>query len=212
MILEVSKDKYSEFNKLLKKGNVIVFYYANWCGFCHQMLNEWVKFKSMVKNDAAYKHINVAEIESEHIPNTNAANGQVEGFPTIKFYNEDKDNNMVSKNVVPFEDERVSSKIAEFALKQAKPENNNNTAEPKNNNNAKPENNNNKKDENNNKSKKTKSKKLFRKKTKNNAKNNKSKKSKAKKSQQKTKKSNAKKSTPKTTTNNLRKVIKGMMN
>lgn len=204
MILEVSKDKYSEFNKLLKKGNVIVFYYANWCGFCHQMLNEWVKFKSMVKNQAAYKHINVAEIESEHIPNTNAANGQVEGFPTIKFYNEDKDNNMVSKNVVPFEDERVSSKIAEFALKQAKQENNNNTAEP--------ENNNNKKDENNNKSKKTKSKKLFRKKTKNNTKNNKSKKGKAKKTQQKTKKANTKKSTPKTTTNNLRKVIKGMMN
>ena len=203
MILEVSKDKYSDFNDLLKKGNVIVFYYANWCGFCHQMLNEWVKFKSMVKNEAAYKHINVAEIESEHIPNTNAANGQVEGFPTIKFYNEDKDNNMVSKNVVPFEDERVSSKIAEFALKQAKPENNNNTAEPENNNNTKAK--------NNNKSKKTKSKKLFRKKTKN-TKNNKSKKGKAKKGQQKTKKANKKKSTPKTTTNNLRKVIKGMMN
>ncbi len=82
----VVKDKSSGQNlqDLIKgPGNVIVLYYADWCGHCVRFKPEWAKFKA----EMARKHSNlctVAEVEQSHLSNVPAA--QVEGYPTIKFY------------------------------------------------------------------------------------------------------------------------------
>ena len=82
----VVKDKSSgqKLQDLIKgPGNVIVLYYADWCGHCVHFKPEWAKFKTLM----ARKHPNmctVAEVEQSHLSNVPAA--QVEGYPTIKFY------------------------------------------------------------------------------------------------------------------------------
>lgn len=82
----VVKDKQTgqKLQDLIKgPGNVIVLYYADWCGHCVRFKPEWAKFKTLM----ARKHPNmctVAEVEQSHLSNVPAA--QVEGYPTIKFY------------------------------------------------------------------------------------------------------------------------------
>lgn len=82
----VVKDKQTgqQLQDLIKgPGNVIVLYYADWCGHCVRFKPEWAKFKSQM----ARKHPNmctVAEVEQSHLNNVPSA--QVQGYPTIKFY------------------------------------------------------------------------------------------------------------------------------
>lgn len=82
----VVKDKQTgqQLQDLIKgPGNVIVLYYADWCGHCVRFKPEWAKFKSLM----ARKHpkmCTVAEVEQSHLTNVPAA--QVQGYPTIKFY------------------------------------------------------------------------------------------------------------------------------
>ena len=33
-----------KFSRMLKKGEWLVFYYADWCGHCHHMQPEWESF------------------------------------------------------------------------------------------------------------------------------------------------------------------------
>jgi thiol-disulfide isomerase/thioredoxin len=117
MIVEVDNPNpqlYSKFNSLLKNGNVIVLYYANWCGHCQSMKPEWDRFKEMCKSDPKYSHLQVAEVESEHIANTNASE-EAEGFPTIKFYKKNTSSNNVPDEAIYYQDERVADKFMDFA-------------------------------------------------------------------------------------------------
>lgn len=116
MIVEVVKPEnelYNKFNKLLKHGNVIVLYYANWCGHCQMMKPEWDAFKSKCKTDPKYKHLKVAEVESEFIDNTKGAD-QVQGFPTIKFYKQNKTGAEVAPDVVDFQEDRKVDNFLNF--------------------------------------------------------------------------------------------------
>ena len=84
MLIVKDKQTGQQLQDLIKgPGNVIVLYYADWCGHCVRFKPEWAKFKS----EMARKHPNlctVAEVEQSHLSNVPAA--QVEGYPTIKFY------------------------------------------------------------------------------------------------------------------------------
>lgn len=116
MIVEVVKPEnelYNKFNTLLKQGNVIVLYYANWCGHCQMMKPEWDAFKSKCKTDPKYKHLKVAEVESEFIDNTKGAD-QVQGFPTIKFYKQNKTGADVAPDVVDFQEDRKVDNFLNF--------------------------------------------------------------------------------------------------
>ena len=73
-----------QLSELLKKGDWIVLYYAEWCGHCQAMKPEWDKFKTI-----APKSLNVAQIESSNIPALKEDPG-VQGYPTIKMYNNNK--------------------------------------------------------------------------------------------------------------------------
>jgi thiol-disulfide isomerase/thioredoxin len=117
MIIEVDKADpklYSKFNSLLKDGNIIVLYYANWCGHCQSMKPEWDKFKKICKTNPKYSHLQVADVESEHIGNTNAVN-EVHGFPTIKYYNKNSTTKDIPEQSIDYQDERVADKFINFA-------------------------------------------------------------------------------------------------
>lgn len=83
----VSVQKLKILETKMKKGNWVINYHANYCGHCQQMKPEWEKFVTKMKND---RNVNVADIESAMIPKMrNQPN--VMGYPTIKFYHNNKD-------------------------------------------------------------------------------------------------------------------------
>jgi protein disulfide-isomerase-like protein len=92
-------------SNLLKDGDWMVLYYAEWCGHCTTMKPEWKKVADKMNTN---NKINVAEIESTHIDDL-VDKPKIDGFPTIKMYNS-------GKEVAKFEDERVADKIEKFAL------------------------------------------------------------------------------------------------
>ena len=95
-------------SNLLKDGDWMVLYYADWCGHCQSMKPEWQKVVNKMKNKNI---VNVAEVESNHI-NSLINKPQVNGFPTIKMYN----SGIEKAN---FEEERVADKMEKFALSNA---------------------------------------------------------------------------------------------
>ena len=120
MYLKVdSPNKASNLSNLMKDGNWIVLYYANWCGHCNTMKPEWQKVISRMKthntncnSNNTNSTINIADIESTHIDNL-LNKPEIAGFPTIKMYNS-------GNEIANFEDERVADKIHQFAILNSK--------------------------------------------------------------------------------------------
>jgi thiol-disulfide isomerase/thioredoxin len=80
-----------KFNKNFNKGQWIVLYYANWCGYCQMLKPEW---NSFVKEHAmSQNNYNVAEIEDSYMYDLKE-NPNIMGFPTIRAY---RDNKLVSE-------------------------------------------------------------------------------------------------------------------
>jgi thiol-disulfide isomerase/thioredoxin len=102
----VSPDDASNLSNLLKDGDWMVLYYAEWCGHCKTMKPEWEKVVSKMKDTGK---VNVAEVESgfiEHLKDK----PQIEGYPTIKMYNS-------GKEVAKFgNEERIADNIEKFAM------------------------------------------------------------------------------------------------
>ena len=96
-------------SNLLKDGDWMVLYYAEWCGHCQTMKPEWNKVVNKMKNN---NNLNIAEIESNHIDNL-INKPTIQGFPTIKMYNN-------GKEIANFEDERVADKMEKFAMTNSK--------------------------------------------------------------------------------------------
>ena len=92
-------------SNLLKDGDWMVLYYADWCGHCQTMKPEWRK---VIENMKKTNIVNLAEIESNHIGSL-INKPEVNGFPTIKMYNQgiEKAN---------FEDDRIADKMTQFAF------------------------------------------------------------------------------------------------
>jgi thiol-disulfide isomerase/thioredoxin len=117
MHIKVSSDNDAlNLSKLLNDGNWMVLYYADWCGHCKTMKPEWQKVVDNLSNPGnnITNKVNVAEIESQHIGKL-LNKPEIEGFPTIKMYNK-------GKEIANFEDERIASKIEEFANNNSRKE------------------------------------------------------------------------------------------
>ena len=116
-------------SNLLKDGDWMVLYYADWCGHCNTMKPEWQKVvnKMNIRNNSrsnSMNKINLAEIESTHIGDL-INKPQVDGFPTIKMYNN-------GSEVAKFEDERIADKMEKFALSNSRQSSMTRQAAPKN--------------------------------------------------------------------------------
>jgi len=91
-------------NKRKLGDDIIVFFYAEWCGHCQSMKNDWLNFTKK-----APKELNIAECESNHIKKLDY-NPNVQGYPTIKYYRGDKE-------MEEFKDERTTDKLLDFVTK-----------------------------------------------------------------------------------------------
>ena len=92
-------------SNLLKDGDWMVLYYADWCGHCTTMKPEWQKVVNKMKQSNI---VNVAEVESTHIADL-VNKPEVNGFPSIKMYNS-------GTETANFEDERIADKMEKFAM------------------------------------------------------------------------------------------------
>ena len=73
-----------KFNDNHRRGVWFVWFYADWCGHCHQMKEPWNHFeKSNVHN------INLAKIRDDYVPKVNS-NPSIQGWPTILLYKNGK--------------------------------------------------------------------------------------------------------------------------
>lgn len=90
------KDKSSahNFQNALKEGNIIVLYYADWCGYCQQFKPVWEELKKRLsKQSKPICHI--GEVESanmQHLPDV-----EVRSYPTIQFYKKKGSKSIKSK-------------------------------------------------------------------------------------------------------------------
>jgi protein disulfide-isomerase A6 len=90
----------SDFSQV-KKGIWLVEFYAPWCGHCKSLAPEYEKAAKALKGIA-----NIAAIDADK----EKTDVQIQGFPTIKFFNEGK--------MTDYDGPRSSDGIVDFILKK----------------------------------------------------------------------------------------------
>ena len=88
----------------LKKGNWVVLYYSDTCGYCNEFMPIWELFLKK-------KHKNVKKIRI-NVNNSRDVNPVIDGVPTIHFY---KNGKITPKGV--FNDSRTLDNLNSFYLK-----------------------------------------------------------------------------------------------
>ena len=106
----------NDFNKLQeakKNTNIFVWYYADWCGHCQMMKDEWEK---VVKSKP---HVNLAKVSDTYVkPEDN-----IMGFPTLKLF---KSNNSVKtakgkkKEIIDYQGSRDANSLLKFIKENVK--------------------------------------------------------------------------------------------
>ena len=92
MIIEAnSPQEMSNLNSEKKKGLILIWFYATWCGHCVNMEPEWEKLQENHPPE-----VNLAKVESEDYNNYEASPNEdkIQGFPTVELYHK---NNMVKE-------------------------------------------------------------------------------------------------------------------
>ena len=111
-----SDDDASKLSNLLKTGNWMVLYYAEWCGHCQAMKPEWQKVvESMTAEHKAeqMQMINIADVISDQIPKL-THKPDIKGFPTINIYINGKHKSTFSDS-----SPRDAENIRKFAMDNA---------------------------------------------------------------------------------------------
>ena len=71
-----------ELNENIKLGKWLVCYYAEWCGYCKRMADDWEQFENKVLENKL--DITVVKIEQKNITDN------ITGYPTIIYYDNGK--------------------------------------------------------------------------------------------------------------------------
>ena len=75
-----SEAKLKKFNKMNKKGKMVVAFVATWCGHCQNLKPIWKKMEKKLKNKGT-----IVMIYSDFRDRANISSN-VNGYPTIKTY------------------------------------------------------------------------------------------------------------------------------
>jgi thiol-disulfide isomerase/thioredoxin len=104
-----------DLNKLQKakqSSNVLVWYYADWCGHCQMMKDEWEKLVN------SNPHVDLAKVSDKYVsPNDNIA-----GYPTLKLFTKNK--TAAGKgvnNVIDYQGSRDAESLKQFVKENVKP-------------------------------------------------------------------------------------------
>lgn len=97
-----------------KKGIVLIWFYATWCGHCIDMEGEWEKL-----SNNSPKGLKLAKIESSNMDNYKKSPGEEElrGFPTLRLYSK-------GELIKEYDGERSYQGIYDFANDYLKKHNN----------------------------------------------------------------------------------------
>ena len=85
MIINIidNEQNINNFNKNVKNGLWFVWYYADWCGHCTSMQQDWDRLLNINKiNYSKINYIYLNKIKLKHQP--------VQGYPTLRVYNDGK--------------------------------------------------------------------------------------------------------------------------
>ena len=89
MFYQVNNKQTAEtFKNAIHEGDILVLYYANWCGYCQQFKPEWELLKQKIEKDPL---CHIGEVESaymSHLPDV-----EITSYPTILFYKSGVTNN-----------------------------------------------------------------------------------------------------------------------
>lgn len=128
----LSPDDAFKLSDLIKDGDWMVLYYAEWCGHCNAMKPEWEKFITKMKDTKVNScNVKIADVKSDFIDDLKNK-PEIPGFPTIKMYSN-------GKEVADFKEERIAENMVKFAQSNTAKSSSNNKAR---NNNIKARNNN----------------------------------------------------------------------
>ena len=113
-----------------KNNNVLVYYYASWCGYCQQFKDEWDKIKKdITKNNTC----DIVEVESEELKYVPKLKTHFKGFPTLILYTKkeftnskknnkglinlfmnNNDESVLPSNAKKYENERTLEEVMKF--------------------------------------------------------------------------------------------------
>ena len=93
----------------LKRGNWVVLYYSEYCGYCTTFLPIWELFLKQNHKNLNKLKINVNKFDASKI------NPSIDGVPTIHFYK----NGKIAKNGI-FNESRTLEKLNLFCLQNLK--------------------------------------------------------------------------------------------
>lgn len=74
----------AEFNAIARSKNGIVWFYADWCGHCQSMKDEWKSFEDEMRN-ATSPDIYIAKVNDAYNDKIDLDHS-VSGFPTILYF------------------------------------------------------------------------------------------------------------------------------
>ena len=81
IIVSLSDNQFERFELGNDSSPAIVFFYANWCGHCNKMKDEWNKFENEYNGKNGIKVIKIENEEDKSLMKLHGVNG----FPTIKY-------------------------------------------------------------------------------------------------------------------------------
>ena len=97
----------TKINSKIKKGNWIVLYYSDYCGYCSEFMPIWELF---VKKK--YKNLNKLKVD---VNSDMVLNSEIDGVPTIHFY---KNGKLTPTGI--FNEERTLDKLSKFCIQNLK--------------------------------------------------------------------------------------------
>ena len=100
-----AESKIPEFERLRKKGPVIVWYYADWCGHCTDFDPAWNEYTNSCNNNK----MKISNVKVNHdIIQKLSYSPEVQGYPTIQFHHK-------GKNLSEFNQNRTPEELMKFA-------------------------------------------------------------------------------------------------
>ena len=112
MYLIVNSEKdINKLNKVKNSSNLLVWYYADWCGHCKMMKDEWSKFVKSKPN------VSLAKVSDKYVKQTD----NIAGFPTLKLYKSEK--TATGKNnvkIIDYQGTRDSQSLNKFIKENIK--------------------------------------------------------------------------------------------
>ena len=80
------ESKPDTFEKDIKEGKKLVWFYAEWCGHCKPMHSDWDKAAKKINEDGKNKMIKIDAGGKSPEQQKIAQKYQVDGFPTVSLY------------------------------------------------------------------------------------------------------------------------------